>query len=255
MSADVTHIAWLDLETTGLEPNLGEILEIGIVLTDTDLNTVAEWAWLVLPKQLDVLALHPVVREMHTANGLIREITLLNEKRWEGYLNHGYDIAGREREVEEWLRLNVADIEYGKTVALGGSGVSHFDVRWLQHHAPTLAKLFYRSTEDVGVIRRFITDVVKRPELVPPETRNLNHRALDDARQHLAEARHYRKLFGAIAETSPRLGAPRPHGLCGSMKRWEWGWDSCDLAPGHAGPLHEAGAGMQRRRWRFSTTP
>lgn len=206
--SDFTHICWLDLETTGLEPNIGEILEIGAVLTDVELNVISERSWIVVPRTLDLLTLHPTVREMHYGNGLIADIVTLRQKQYPPLVYT--DIASRAREVEEWLRYNVSDVEYGKTVALGGSGVSHFDLRWLQHHAPRLARLFYRSTVDVGVMRRFIETVAGRSGLVPPETRNLKHRALDDARQHLAEARVYRDLLRATNGERPRFPSMSP---------------------------------------------
>lgn len=216
-----TRIAWLDLETTSLDPEAGEILEIGIVLTDLALNEIAESSWLVRPKQLDMLTIHPTVREMHTKNGLFEEVLALPlydpGMDYEGYT----DIVARDKHIGDWLRAEIPRLQRGD-LALGGSGVSHFDVRWLKRHLPGTAAMFYRSTFDVGVIRRFVDDVANCPELRPPAvTRDLNHRALDDARNHLAEARHYVDILRAAAAPSHsplievcRAQCPHCEGVC-----------------------------------------
>lgn len=202
---DYTHIAWIDLETTGLDPKYDAVIEFGLVLTDRQLTEIDEKSWLVLPESLDMLKLNETVREMHNANGLLNDlITSRDLLLAPTYLQ--YDISN-------WLRDHIAGLFSGdSTIALGGSGVSHFDVRWLQLHFPHVATMFHRSTLDVGVIRRFIENVVGRPDLVPQHTRDLTHRALDDARQHLAEARHYKQVFSDVQEILAAAFnvAPRP---------------------------------------------
>lgn len=177
--SDFTHIAWTDLETTGLDPDRHEVLEVGIVLTDCSLNEIAESSWLVRPKALDMLSLDPVVMNMHGSNGLFAEI--IDEKP--------YTVDSIDWRIVDWLNDQGAG-----QVALGGSGVSHFDVRWIRRHLPCFGRRLYRSTVDVGVIRRFVQHVVQRPELLLPQP-TLNHRALDDAMAHLEEARHYQRLM------------------------------------------------------------
>lgn len=197
--SDFTHIAWTDLETTGLHPEHDEILEVGIVLTDCDLNVLGEANWIVRPRTLDLVALHPAVRVMHTDNGLIDEITsaiAVEQLDPERYIKtyRSWNIKAVDLQVKNWIDDQLPADESWR-VALGGSGVSHFDIRWIQRHMPFFNALLYRSTVDVGVVRRFIEMVVQRPDLVPAQHRDLSHRALDDARDHLAEAKFYRQLW------------------------------------------------------------
>lgn len=231
--SDITHIAWLDLETDSLDPETGEILEVGIVLTTPNLDVIAENSWLVRPKKLDMLTIHPTVREMHTANGLFADVLALplcdSNMGYEGYT----DIVARDNHISDWLHAELPRLRRGD-LALGGSGVSHFDVRWLAKHMPGVAKWFYRSTFDVGVIRRFIEDVAGVPTVVPQVNRDLNHRALDDARNHLAEARHYRDLLrgvgfiGANAERSSLIERCRAE----HCRACDW---ICEKPLGHSG--------------------
>lgn len=192
--SDFTHIAWTDLETTGLDHERGDILEYGIILTTRDLEIVAVKSDVVVPPQLDILRLHPAVREMHTKNELLDAVF---EMCVTGL--GSASISSRDIQVHAWLYEQLGRDGIGK-VALGGSGVSHFDVRWINKWMPHFASWLYRSTVDVGVIRRFIENVVDMPELVPAEHRVLSHRALDDAEDHLNEARHYRKMLREVRD-------------------------------------------------------
>lgn len=233
--SDFTHIAFLDLETTSLDPETGEILEFGIVITDASLNVIAMKSWVVRPAKLDLLTMHPKVREMHTKNGLFTdvlaleeyeaEVATLAERPYEYY--RSTDIHGRVVQIDKWIRATLPGAQHGD-LALGGSGVSHFDIRWLNRHAPEIAKWFHRSTLDVGVIRRFIDNVADTPELrCPPVNRDLNHRALDDARNHLEEARHYRKLFRMMPALADESWTTRCDAMC------PCGGGRCGLIPGH----------------------
>lgn len=202
---DYTHIAWTDLETTGLDPMKDHLLEVGIVLTDLDLTMISERSWLVEPPSLDIMSVNPVVRTMHNENGLFRDLFDAQEERSRAHAAYPAQVApghlagarSIDYRISDWLRSEIPT-ETRDAIALGGSGVSHFDSRWIERYLPTFHRGLHRSTLDVGVMRRFIENVVGRPKLVPSATRKLEHRALDDARMHLREARRYRDLLKKV---------------------------------------------------------
>jgi oligoribonuclease (3'-5' exoribonuclease) len=137
--------------------------------------------------------MNPLVREMHTKNGLFDAIQKAADVRLGDYGDASYI----NFEILGWLESHVPTIAGPdrQEIALGGSGVSHFDVRWINEYLPAFGMNLHRCTVDVGVIRRFIENVAGVPGLVPVQHRDLSHRALDDARDHLAEARVYRSMF------------------------------------------------------------
>lgn len=184
MSTD--HLLWLDLETTGTDEAKDSIIEIGCILTTPDLTAIDEFATPVLPtdEALGRMMRTPVVREMHEANGLL-ELVL------DGIGELPHDAAGM---VLNWLADNGA--QRGATV-LAGSGVAHFDRRFLGRWMPQVDRFLRHWCIDVGVIRRAVG--MWAPS-VPQSDANdgKTHRALDDARCHLGEARHWADLFGAV---------------------------------------------------------
>lgn len=178
------YALWLDLETTGTNERTGNIIEIGMVLTHTDpgFREVARWQHVVHDAPVAVLRakMSPEVVAMHEANGLLAE---LDETR----------LSDRERVVgpctvsvvEEEARLWLDRWTDGAGVALAGSGVAHFDSRWLREHMPRLrARLTYWAF-DVGSVRRF--GRVAGVTVGLPEAKD--HRALGDALLHAEEAR------------------------------------------------------------------
>lgn len=228
---DYKHIAWCDIETTGLDPALDTPLEIAIVLTGLDLDVIAERTWLVLPPQLDVIALPTVVRTMHNENGLFRDIFDAQDALRErdkrpasAYLDSRRNLyalpeselpAERidfarviDHRIDDWLRAKLGyqwhDYGHKRTLALGGSGVSHFEARWLPLWFPKFNEWLHHSTLDVGVLRRFIENVANRPKLVPQSTRTLEHRAMDDVQMHLREGRKYLDVIAKSGATPQR---------------------------------------------------
>lgn len=207
---DYQYIAFTDIETSGLDPEKDELLEIAIVLTDLDLVTIAQRAWLVEPRSLNILGLDPYVRKMHNENGLFSELSEAQEARMAAARDYVYldsapsphltDASGVDVQINSWLRAQLRPPRgiLTDTLALGGSGVSHFESRWLPIHLPKYAAVLHRSTVDVGVMRRFIENVVRRPRLVPTAARQLEHRAMDDVHKHLREARRYRDLLKKV---------------------------------------------------------
>jgi oligoribonuclease (3'-5' exoribonuclease) len=196
---DPTHYLWCDLETTG-EPDerKGPILEAAFILTNTALEQVAEErSWVLNPydwcethqpnegqhlwrRQIDE---HPVVREMHTANGLLRDLEELNL-----WANH--PIA--EAHVLDMLEDNDVKPHH---VMLAGSGVGHFDRRFIRAQMPRLEKHLYYPNLDIGVMRRFAKHTVGFS--IPSFNDDKTHRALDDVRLHLEEARWWKETMGS----------------------------------------------------------
>lgn len=172
------HIAWLDLETTGSAES-DVILECGIVLTDERLQVVASNSW-VIHEDVKIELVDPYVVDMHDKNGLWLDVAasiLLPEQA--------------DDAVSSWLK---GATKSTKHIALAGSGVGHFDRRYIKRYWPSTDKLFTYWALDVGVMRRFLK-FAQREDLVPAagDSSTKTHRALDDAQQHLDEAVHYMK--------------------------------------------------------------
>jgi oligoribonuclease len=171
-------LAWMDLEMTGLDPQVNTIVEIATLITDDDLKIVAEGPDLVVhqpPQQLAIM--EPVVRTMHTRSGLLARIEASTLS---------LDEAGRR--TLEFLRAHVPE---PRTVPLCGNSIGT-DRRFLAAWLPEIeAHLHYRSV-DVSTIkelaRRWYPDVLKA---APPKVGS--HRALDDIRESIEELRYYRQ--------------------------------------------------------------
>lgn len=186
------HLVWLDLETTGTDEVSDRIIQIGMAVTIPELPFAERnrFESLVLPEwgprdgknwKDD---LHPKVTEMHTANGLFDAV----------------DEAIRVGECPAPGAVTEAAITflapYGKRLLLAGSGVGHFDRRFLRRWMPELEARFLYPVLDVGVLRRTM-HLIGRDDLIPAsgDADIKNHTGLDDALLHLDEFRHYAGLF------------------------------------------------------------
>ena len=189
---EITNLLWLDLETTGeMNPRDGEILEVGVVLTSLDL-LVLESRGFVLgltvagEGQLDQ---HPMVREMHTANGLLQESR-------ESLLSLP-EVSDRIVEMLVSHRIRP------RRTLLAGSGISHFDRAFIQAQMPRVEAWLAYPNLDIGVLRRCLK-YLGDPSLVAPAPASYGdgkaHRALADAVGHLGEARGYRALLQGVIE-------------------------------------------------------
>lgn len=203
----MSRIAWLDLETTcsSTKEKHACILEVGAVITDMDLEeTLDAFSAFVnpglslprgfineydLPDEISVddanaavfARMDPYVQEMHTKNGLWERATAS---------------VGTMDSVDDALRSWLNIVSPQEQVALAGSGVSHFDKHWISTFLPRSAEKFTYYTYDVGVLRRFLRDLAfvdtsfADPQGVSGGDSKA-HRAIDDARAHLNEARSY----------------------------------------------------------------
>ncbi|MFP5322017.1 MAG: oligoribonuclease [Acidimicrobiia bacterium] len=192
-------LAWMDLEMTGLDPDRHVVVEIATIITDDDLEIVAEGPDLVVHATDDQLAeMDDVVVRMHTESGLLERI-----KASELSLEE----AGAQ--TLTFLREHIPE---ARTVPLCGNSIGT-DRRFLARHLPEIeAHLHYRSV-DVSTIK----ELAKRwmPELlVDAPVKAGSHRALDDIRESIEELRFYRRaLFvdgepGVSGDDGSAAGAP-----------------------------------------------
>jgi len=185
-------LAWMDLETTGLDEHHDPILEVGMILTDRDwpFAELATYQAVVQPDDSQwATRLGDHVTKMHTDNGLLAEVP------------SGSPIV----KVESEMIATLAEAGARKgTVMLAGSGVGHFDRRFIAAQMPTLSRWLTFPSLDVGVLRRAFC-FVGREDLSAAGTTYEGdafdakpHRALADVADHLAEFRCYANLIREI---------------------------------------------------------
>jgi oligoribonuclease len=177
----------MDLEMTGLEPRRHVIVEIATIVTDDQLNIVAEGPDLVLhatPEQLGEMG--DFVTEMHTKSGLLDAIKAST-----------LSVAEGEAQTLQFLKSH---IDEAQSVPLCGNSIGT-DRRFLQEYMPTLESFFHYRNVDVSTLKELARRW--RPEVLDSLGEKAStHRALDDIRESIHELVHYREtLFSPPADT------------------------------------------------------
>lgn len=182
----IKHLLWLDLEATGLNTALDEIVEVGVILTTADLQVLGTFESVVRPTEIGMqrLLANEAVVQMHTANGLLQVLQSTAQ-------------LPAVAKVEDQLIALLDDAGARGRLLLAGSGVSHFDFAMLGTQMPRLHALLGYAQIDVGIIRRGF-QMWAGADLVSAND-DKTHRAMDDVRCHLAEGIAYRTAFAAIA--------------------------------------------------------
>ena len=185
-------LVWMDLEMTGLDPAVNVIVEIATIITDDELNIVAEGPDLVVHQPDEALALmDQVVVEMHAKSGLtdaIRASTITLEEAGAATL--------------AFIKQHVPE---ARTVPLCGNSIG-MDRRFLDRYLPEIEHWLHYRSVDVSTIkelgRRWYPAVLSsRPFKVG------THRALDDIRESIEELRFYRQhVFVPGAVTAAMAG-------------------------------------------------
>jgi len=174
-------LVWMDLEMTGLEPERHTIVEIATLVTDDDLNVVAEGPDLVIHQPTEAMAeMDEVVVKMHTSSGLLEAIA-----------ESTVTLEDAGRQTLEFIREHVPE---ARTVPLCGNSIGT-DRRFLARYLPDIENhLHYRSV-DVSTLK----ELARRwyPEVLAAQPRKATaHRALDDIKESISELAYYReKLF------------------------------------------------------------
>jgi oligoribonuclease len=169
------YICWIDLECTG-SGDEDSIIEVGAVLTDRDF-TELDYYHAVVGVDIKKYKIDPFVVDMHTRNDLLHDVIF-----------NGVPIEQVDAEMVEWIRL----FTKGDHIPLGGSGVSHYDRKYIKRELPEFDKYLTYWAYDVGSLRRYLRLFGFE---IPDRKEGLNHRALDDIRDHIEEAKQYRNTL------------------------------------------------------------
>jgi oligoribonuclease len=144
------YLVWIDLEMTGLRPDTDVIIEMATIVTDIDLNVVAEGPVIAIHQPAEVMAaMDEWNKRTHGASGLIERVR-----------TSGYTMASAEKRTLESL---TALVEPGSSPMCGNSICQ--DRRFLARHMPALEKFFHYRNLDVSTLK----ELARRwaPELIP----------------------------------------------------------------------------------------
>ena len=171
------RIVWIDCEMTGLDIAKDALIEVAVLVTDSELNILGEGVDVVIrPSQEALEGMDDFVREMHTASKLLDE------------LPDGVTLGQAQSRVMEYIRTWVPE---PRKAQLGGNSVGT-DRMFLARDMPeVVAHLHYRVI-DVSTIKELARRWYPRAYFQAP-TKTGGHRALGDIRDSIDELRYYRQ--------------------------------------------------------------
>jgi oligoribonuclease len=182
------RLIWIDLEMTGLDTDRDSIIEIATVITDAQLNVLAEGPEFAITHDLATLeAMDDWNRNQHRKSGL-----------WQRVLDHGVSMREAEERTLEFLQGWVGP----KASPICGNSICQ-DRRFLHRCMPELERFFHYRNLDVSTLK----ELARRwaPQVLGGLQKDSAHTALSDVRDSIAELRHYRARiaeFAPLPETS-----------------------------------------------------
>ncbi len=180
-SAD--NLIWIDLEMTGLDPQRHRIIEIATIVTDKDLNLLAEGPVLAIHQpEAELLAMDEWCTRTHGESGLTRRVRESDVSE-----------AHAEQATLDFLAQYVGEGES----PMCGNSIGQ-DRRFLDRYMPRLEAYFHYRNLDVSTLK----ELARRwaPQVYAGVQKASRHLALDDIRDSIAELQHYRMHFLKLPE-------------------------------------------------------
>jgi oligoribonuclease len=184
MPAELPHLIWIDCEMTGLCLEKDVLVEIAVLVTDSELNLIGEGVDVVIratPEQLS--GMNEYVTQMHTESGLITEIP------------GGVSLEAAEDAILAYLES--AGTLPGKS-PLAGNSVS-VDRNFISRDMPRLSQYLHYRTVDVSSIKELARRWYPKIYFAAP-AKTGNHRALRDIQDSIEELKYYRTTVFIDAE-------------------------------------------------------
>ena len=178
MTQVANHLVWLDMEMTGLEPERDRIIELAVIVTDSQLVTIAESpAWVVSQDEARLDAMDDWNRKTHARSGLIDRVraSVLDE-------------AAVERAALSFLQGLVPQA----ASPMCGNSIGQ-DRRFMVKYMPQLEAWFHYRNLDVSTLKELCRRW--RPEVAKGFVKKSDHTALADIRESIAELKYYREHF------------------------------------------------------------
>ena len=173
-----SNLVWVDLEMTGLDPDEDVVIEIATIVTDSDLNTLAEGPVIAIHTSDERLnAMDEWNTTHHNSSGLVARVTASD---YDGHRAATETMAF----LEQWVPAGVSPM-CGNTICQ--------DRRFMARHLPDLEAFFHYRNLDVSTLKILMQRW--RPELEAGFTKTATHLALDDIRESIDEMRYYREHF------------------------------------------------------------
>jgi len=172
------RLVWIDLEMTGLDPERERIIEVATLVTDAELNVVAEGPVIAVTQPDGLLeAMDAWCTKTHGESGLTARVQASD-----------VETAEAERRTLAFLREHVAP---GSSPMCGNS--VHQDRRFLEREMPELLAFFHYRNLDVSTLK----ELAKRwnPGAMAGFKKRNVHLAMDDIKESIAELAHYRATF------------------------------------------------------------
>lgn len=179
------NLIWIDLEMTGLDTDNDSILEIATVVTDRDLNVLAEGPeFAINHEEARLLVMDDWNRNQHRKSGL-----------WQRVIDSTVDMATAEALTCEFLAHWIAP---SKSPMCGNSICQ--DRRFMHRLMPRLERYFHYRNLDVSTLK----ELSRRwaPEVSKGFTKDSAHTALSDVRDSIEELRYYRPFMGRLGGTA-----------------------------------------------------
>ncbi len=179
MAASTDRLVWIDCEMTGLDLEVDELVEIAVIVTDSELVPVHEgFALVIKPNDSALANMGEFVTEMHTKSGLINEIAA------------GVSVGEAEIKVLEYLQQHIPE---GQRPPLAGNSIGT-DRSFLSRDMKRLDDYLHYRNVDVSSIKELARRWYPRVYFNAP-AKDGNHRALADIRESIRELAYYREAI------------------------------------------------------------